>query len=146
MRHAMADTDSITFMRPAGMERAAFWELVDAVRRQMQRLSPYHDEEDFLELEDENIALRPDGRGGMEADRSRREPLYAICVSPKRYCVHAEADDGVARSTRCRDTPRSQLDSVSWPDYRAFVRGPTANFGLEERAPIAAACRTKPLE
>jgi hypothetical protein len=90
IRHAMCDTDSITLIRPAGMDRHLFWQIDTEIRRRLQQLSPYRDGEDFLKLEKENFALLPAG----SLDQPRREPLYALCISPKRYLLYNRPPDG----------------------------------------------------
>ena len=83
--YALCDTDSVTFARPEGMERAAFEALVGEVCAWFTPLSPYRGQPPLLEREDVN------DWGGQP------EPLYALCVSAKRYALYNRLADGTYR-------------------------------------------------
>jgi len=80
--YALCDTDSMTFARPAGMEREQFRALVQEVIEWFTPLSPYRDKPPIFEREDVN-----DWQGVPS-------PLYCIAVSAKRYALYNRVEDG----------------------------------------------------
>ena len=91
--HALCDTDSFAFARPDGMERTTFGALVHEVCAWFTTLSPYRGQPPILEREDVN-----DWSAGVEAGgEGQPEPLYALCVSAKRYALYNRLPDGSYR-------------------------------------------------
>ncbi len=91
--HALCDTDSFAFARPDGMERMTFGALVHEICDWFTPLSPYREQPPLLEREDVN-----DWPAGVEAGgEGQPEPLYALCVSAKRYALYNRLPDGSYR-------------------------------------------------
>jgi len=88
--YALCDTDSMDFARPAAMARDRFRALVGEVCAWFTPLSPYSGQPPILEREDVN------DWGGEP------EPLYALCVSAKRYALYNRLPDGADGSYRIR--------------------------------------------
>jgi len=106
IHYALCDTDSMAFARPetdnmrelaaskrptkrlvaaVEQERQDFRDNVELVRAWFGGLSPYAGSPNIFEMKDENYR---DGR---------LEPLYALCVSPKRYVLYNRCDNGQFR-------------------------------------------------
>jgi hypothetical protein len=78
---AFCDTDSIAFVRPAGMSRADFEARVRETQEWFEPLNTYKTPGRLLKLEDANYRL-VDGKPGEEL-----EPLLCFAISPKRYVL-----------------------------------------------------------
>lgn len=90
--HALCDTDSFAFARPTDMDRATFGALVQDICDWFTPLSPYRGQPPILEREDVN-----DWPAGSEG---QPEPLYALCVSAKRYALYNRLPDGSYRTRK----------------------------------------------
>ncbi len=98
IRHAFADTDSMFFVRPDGMERDEFYRRVKEIagpKGWFQALNPYSANDPVFNIEDMNFKIRQNGaggiirnaKGGVELDKGCIEPLFFFGVSAKRYAL-----------------------------------------------------------
>jgi hypothetical protein len=79
------DTDSMFFARPDDMERDEFERRITEIADSFAPLSPYRDRAPIFEMEPENYF------------QGRRESLYCLAVSPKRYVLYNRLQDGTYR-------------------------------------------------
>ncbi len=82
LSYCFMDTDSVTAIRPEGMERREFYRRVEEVVEYFSPLNPYEDGGSLLAYEDQNYAVDPDNPNAVT---SALEPLYCIATSAKRY-------------------------------------------------------------
>jgi hypothetical protein len=113
--YAMMDTDSLAIVAsehgglipcPGGPERlpdgraamrALSWDEVQAVVERFAALNPYDRSVvpgSVLKVEDENFARDPDDPQGKRVMRDRREQLYCVAISAKRYALFNVDGDG----------------------------------------------------
>lgn len=85
LHYAFCDTDSFAYARSESMDRESFGRAVESVREWFQTLSPYNGAPDIFELENIN------------SWENAPEPLYALCISPKRYVLYNRLPDGSYR-------------------------------------------------
>jgi hypothetical protein len=83
LSYVFMDTDSVTPIRPEGMTREEFHRRVQAVVERFSPLNVYADGGSLLDYEDQNDAIDPSNPNAV--DKTRREPLYCIATSAKRY-------------------------------------------------------------
>jgi DNA polymerase III epsilon subunit-like protein len=105
IRHAFADTDSMFFVRPDGMERGEFYRRVREIAGPngwFQALNPYSADDPVFSIEDVNFKIKQNGigkivrnaKGGVELEKGSIEPLYFLGVSAKRYALANRSNDG----------------------------------------------------
>jgi hypothetical protein len=87
--YVLCDTDSMSFERPAGMDRETFHSHVKDVTDWFQPLLPYASGRLF-EMESQNWGLAD----GKPVD-GQWEPLYCLAVSSKRYALYNLVDGEV---------------------------------------------------
>ena len=85
---AFCDTDSMAIAKPADMDDAAFYSSAKAVCAWFEPLNPYEKKGSLFKIEDANFAL---GTGSHE---KKLAPLYALCISSKRYVLFNLSGDG----------------------------------------------------
>ena len=82
LSYCFMDTDSVTAIRPEGMERSGVLPPGRGGGGVFHPLNPYEDGGSLLAYEDQNYALDPDNPNAVT---SELEPLYCIATSAKRY-------------------------------------------------------------
>ena len=85
---AFCDTDSMAIAKPADMDDALFYSRAKSVCAWFEPLNPYEKKGSLFKIEDANFAL---GTGSHE---KKLAPLYALCISSKRYVLFNLSDDG----------------------------------------------------
>lgn len=82
---AFCDTDSMAIAKPEGMSADAFFEKAKRVCDWFDSLNPYEKKGGLFKIEDANFKI----------GRARElQPLYAYCISSKRYVLFNYDDDG----------------------------------------------------
>jgi hypothetical protein len=105
VRHAFCDTDSMFFVRPAGMERDQFQRRVREIAGPtgwFQALNPYAGNDPVFNIENVNFKIKRDGcgdivrnkKGSVTLDKDCVEPLFFFGVSAKRYALANRSDSG----------------------------------------------------
>jgi hypothetical protein len=85
---AFCDTDSMAIAKPAEMDDTTFYSRAKTVCAWFEPLNPYEKKGSLFKIEDANFAL---GTGSQEKQIA---PLYALCVSSKRYVLFNLSEDG----------------------------------------------------
>lgn len=83
---AFCDTDSLAIAKPAGMDDQSFYARARAVCAWFAPLNPYEKKGSPFKIEDANFALG--------SDEKKLAPLYALCISSKRYALFNLSEDG----------------------------------------------------
>lgn len=81
---AFCDTDSMAIAKPGGMEIPEFFEKAMAVCAWFNPLNPYEQKGHLFKIENAN----------KKPKSEELEPLYAFCISSKRYVLFNYGDDG----------------------------------------------------
>ncbi len=81
---AFCDTDSMAIAKPSGMDIPEFFEKAKAVCAWFDPLNPYEQKGHLFKIEDAN----------KKPKTEELEPLYAFCISSKRYVLFNYGDDG----------------------------------------------------
>ena len=76
---ALCDTDSMAFVKPAGMAEEEFQRRVQTIVDQFARLNPYSIPGSLLKMEKENYVMTPEG--------PKLHPLFLLAISAKRYAL-----------------------------------------------------------
>lgn len=82
---AFCDTDSMAFTKPDEIPSEDFLQKAQSVARAFDELNPYAKRGPLLKIEEANFDLSNPGE---------LQPLYAFCVSSKRYVLFNLAEDG----------------------------------------------------
>ena len=82
---AFCDTDSMAFAKPDAMPSAEFFDKARAIAGAFDMLNPYARPGPLLKVEGENFGI---------GDDKQLRPLYAFCISSKRYVLFNVAEDG----------------------------------------------------
>ena len=75
------DTDLLAIGKPDGMGQLEFFERAKSICNWFSPLNPYDKKGPIFKIEDANHPIAPD------ANESELEPLYAYCISAKRYVL-----------------------------------------------------------
>ncbi len=78
---AACDTDSLAIAKPDGMGQLEFFERAKSICHWFSPLNPYEKKGPIFKIEDANHPIAAD------VDESKLEPLYAYCISAKRYVL-----------------------------------------------------------
>src|SRR5258708_21788183 len=143
-------TDSTTPAKPAGMSEDDFARAVQEIVDWFTSLNPYVEGGSLLGYEDQNYAI--DTANPNSVDKSRREPLWCIATSAKRYteCNRRQAADRSWRPVLRKLTAhglgawgRRDQDTYTLPDYmdpphtfRAVADGRGAHVRIPDSAPL----------
>ncbi len=82
---AFCDTDSMAFAKPDEMPSDEFFAKAKAVSDLFDQLNPYEKPGPLLKIEDANFGI---------GEAKQLRPLYAFCISSKRYVLFNVAGDG----------------------------------------------------
>jgi hypothetical protein len=85
---AFCDTDSMAIAKPAEMDDETFYAKAKAVCAWFEPLNPYAKKSSLFKIEDANFAL------GTGSGEKKLAPLYALCISSKRYVLFNLSEDG----------------------------------------------------
>jgi hypothetical protein len=91
IHYAMADTDSMAFVRPDGMPRDEFRSAVEAITAKSQRMNPYRaiggKEDAVFSIEDINYGFTNEDGAFKIVKPKAFKTLYILSISAKRYAM-----------------------------------------------------------
>ena len=95
LTHVFCDTDSFAYKKPDNIDRETFFNLVQEIIIWFDTLSPYASKDSIFELEkinfpDKNYSYKEE----YVVDNKKLTPLYALCISTKRYVLYNKLKNG----------------------------------------------------
>jgi len=98
LTYALCDTDSMAFARPDGMGTEDFSRKVGNIQEWFTPLSPYQGGIPIFEYEEVNDSKKERGEKGRNSHGEKAsEPLFALCISAKRYVLYNKLRNGDIR-------------------------------------------------
>jgi hypothetical protein len=85
---AFCDTDSLAIAKPDDIKQSEFLERAQPICEWFSPLNPYEKKGPIFKIEDANHRIADD------SDESVLEPLYALCISAKRYALFNIGEHG----------------------------------------------------